>query len=1021
MPIQTPLTPRFGVVIPTIANPAVLLPTLRRLFDRLPEAPTTISVCLNPIPQTKGTIPQVIRELEALSSELEGTPHDLIWSDEGKGIGFGGACNRGIENLVARCGVPGLTILFNDDLRVTHGWLEGLEKAASSPTVRLSSEPPSIMDGVQRPGPNGMVQGHRPDRDRSAHGRVGIIGPCAVNVAGIQNVSTVPEHPITEANAEHFAQLFRRDNAGEFLSASFLSGFCMAITQACLEDIAFRDEAGSITGVFKAETYPIAGYEDNDLCVRAQAAGWRLLVDGETFIFHLGHQSFDAFFPEMARGMRNRLAYYLDHRGETQKGGQRVIGVYRCRVETGNDIGLWRASLVGMSRLVDGFAILLTDNPLEATRSPDFQAVLPSLSEIDREWLQGCMTEDKKAAPLQQVAEATRRWVIRTLRATAKAHGGKEVPVKVSCWAGNFNERDERNRVIEMGEGMGADWLWSIDHDEIPEERANRRLLDRWLRHPDPLVTHWDFSWLNHWDSERQIRADRPWGDAVNGRPTYRGGMHGYRLWKVIRKAPARILAGTSNGLHCGNCPEAGVQAKRIASFRFRHLGYLRHFDRVRKLRRYSEQDPNPDPWLVGGDGYGHLVQEEGATFYPYVQVNGIGLHVLVYEKEDPDDVGRLLDHLHGVVDRVVLVWTGAWNEADQGWQADPETPFTTPAESWPKTGPSLELAQYAALFDAEIIHHALAENIAEARNAGIRHLAKYREDGLGWAMFLDPDEHFQSPLEDAVTIRRMAEVSNGWGWLFRFNNLQPGGAQPTLSESIRMSRLDPEGVMVMNGRVHEGFDLAVEALVQRGEHPQLRYAPFAMLNIGQKISDEAMQAKLEKYVHLLRRELEDNPWSAKGWVSLGLHAENEGDMEAAMECYQRAMLCPGNSYLPFKEAALYHLRMARVMVSEVAQRTAGSHGYHRIAVEQLAWLRENAPDRPLLGRARLDPDARQGLGFDLPTFPEQKVSLDIQGAHLIQGEDGEVQVVVAAPPEEPDGEGLVKGPSLLPFPLIQK
>ena len=41
MPIQTPLTPRFGVVIPTIANPAVLLPTPRRPFPRVPEAPAT--------------------------------------------------------------------------------------------------------------------------------------------------------------------------------------------------------------------------------------------------------------------------------------------------------------------------------------------------------------------------------------------------------------------------------------------------------------------------------------------------------------------------------------------------------------------------------------------------------------------------------------------------------------------------------------------------------------------------------------------------------------------------------------------------------------------------------------------------------------------------------------------------------------------------------------------------------------------------------------------------------------------
>lgn len=979
--LATPFT--FGVVVPTIATPEVLIPTLRRLVEKLPDDGKTgvvIALCLNPVAKNLPRVPEVERELEALSAKLEGSPHDLIWVNEGRPIGFGHAVNRGIQAMIAHAGLPDLTVIFNDDLRVTPGWLEGLHKAAATTHVRLVSEPPSEMptDGRSVSEVNGRVIGIRPSRPVEGYGRIGIIGPCSVNVAGIQSIRTDPRHPITEKNADHFSTLFRRDNAGEYLSASFLSGFCMALTAECLLDLAYRGEAGEVLGIFDGDRYPIAGYEDNDLCVRAERLGWRLLVDGETFIFHLGHQSFDAFFPEMARGMRNRLAYYEKHRPETQT-PQKVVGVYRVKVETGNDIGYLRASLVGMSRLVDGFAILLTENPAECSRSPDFRATLPTLADHDREWLQACVEAGRAGgtAALAAVAEATRRWVIRTLRAFAAQGGGKEVPVKVKCWDGEFNEREERNAVIALGESMGADWLWSVDHDELPEERVRRYHLDRWLSHPDPMVAEWDFSWLNHWDSERMIRVDSPWGDAVNGRPTYKGGMHGFRLWRVNRATPRRIQAGGFNGLHCGNCPEMGMEAKRVAGFRFRHLGYLRHFDRVRKLRRYGEQDPNPDPWLVGNDGYGHLVQEEGAVFYPYVEVNGVGLHVLVYEKEDPDDIGRLLDQLYGVVDAVVLVWTGEWTEEDQRWLSDPEAPWKE--GEWPSTGPSRELAKFASLFKARMIHHPLAENIAEARNAGISELARLSSGeapevpGLGWALFLDPDEHLQAPHEDAVAIRRMAEVSNGWGWLFRFHNLQPGDRHPTASESLRMSRLDPEGIMRMNGRVHEGFDRATQLLVGRGEHPQLRYAPFVILNAGQKVTDERMEEKLQHYVHLLRRELEDDPFSAKAWVSLGLHAENQGDQEAAMECYQRAMLCPGNSYLPFKEAALYHLRMARLLTAEVVERTAGAHGYHRIATEQLDWLRENAPERPLVGLARVKPESRQGLGFPLPEFPDPK------------------------------------------------
>lgn len=961
----------FGIVIPSVGTPDVLIPTIQRMIGHLPEAPTLIVVNLNPVDQNLPTIGQVENHLNDIALLLSGTQHQLVWSNEGRPIGFGGSCNRGVQDLIKTNNgqPPELTVLFNDDLRTTPGWLEGLWKASQTQHVRLVSEPPSeVSDDKPVKMYQGKPLGVRPSRPISLYGKIGIVGPCSVNVAGIQNVTQDPKNPITERNANHYSTLYRRDNAGDYLSASFLSGFCMAITKQCLADLLILDECGEVIGPFKAETYPIAGYEDNDLCVRATERGWKLIVDGETFLYHLGHQSFDAFFPDMQRGMRNRLAYYVDHRQNTQRENQKIIAVYRVKLETGNDLGLFRASLVGMSRLVHGFAVLLTDNPLEMGKSADFQEVIPTLSPIDREMLGRCMNADRSAADPQKVATAVMQWILATLRAFQDSHGAKPVHTVVECWTGAFNERDERNRVIEIGEKMGADWLWSVDHDELPEERISADLVRRWITHPDPMVSHWDFSWLNHWDSERQIRGDAPWGDAVNGRPTYRGGMHGYRLWRVNKAAPGRIMAGTENGLHCGNSPEAGGQAKRISGFRFRHLGYMRHFDRVRKLKRYSEQDPNPNPWLVGADGYGHLIQEEGATFYPYVQHNGIGLHMLVYERESADDVASVLDHLYGVVDRVVLVWTGEWADSDQGWLQDGDAPFSL--EEWPSTGPGRELAQVASLFKASLIHHPLADNIAEARNAGISYLRQFRHQGLGWALFLDPDEVLQTPMEDAIAIRRMAEVSNGWGWLFRFHNLQPGGKPPTASESLRMTRLDPEGLMMMNGRVHEGFEIATQTLVERGEHPQLRYSPFVVLNVGQKLDDSAMQLKLEKYVRLLRLELEDHPDSVKAWVSLGLHAENEGDEAAAMECYRRAMVCPGNSYLPFKEAALYHLRMARILVGEVVERTAGAHAYHRIAKEQLEWLRENAPDRPLLGDARANPGARTGLGFDLPPFP---------------------------------------------------
>jgi len=967
---------RWGIVIPTIGTPEVLIPTLRRLVARLPDSESegrvVISICVNPTEANVARWEELEAELKQIALRVYNANHAIDWENTGRPIGFGHANNRGLQAMLEFCGLPDLTVFFNDDLRVTPGWLQGMSRALQAEHVRLVGEPPSQPtehDKFQLTRGGQVIKvGQRPDRRRSEYGRIGIIGPCSVNVAGVQCVKLADKKAeITEANADSFAEMFRRDNAGEYVTASFLSGFCMGITAECLLDLAYRDSDGDIIGVFNGDQYPIAGYEDNDLCVRADLAGWRLLVDGETFIYHLGHASFDAFFPEMQRGMRNRLNYYEEWRGYTQRLNQRVIAIYRCRIETGNDIGLLRASIVGMARLVDGFAVLLTDNPMEACRSQDWQQTVPTLSQADREWLNGCIDPQTKGpASPKKIARSTRLWIEGLVSMAREKHRGRPCAVKVRCWESEFNERDERNYSIEMAESMGADWLWSVDHDELPEDRVLREHVDRWLTHPDPMVHSWDVAWLNHWDSPRMCRADRPWGDGM----AYTGGMHGARLWRANRAAPRRIQAGTEIGLHCGNCPDVGVEAKRVAAFRFRHMGYLRAFDRRRKLKRYQDSDPNPDPWLVGNQGYGHLVEEEGARFYPYVAVNGVGLHVLVYENEDPDDVGRLLDQLYGVVDSVVLVWTGEWEEgARLAVEASPQDVWDD-GIVWPESGPSRELMKYADLFDADVIHHPLADNIAEARNAGLAHLRReVPAVGLGWGLFLDPDEHLQSPMTDCYSIRRMAEVSNGWGWMFRFYNILRGREAPSLSESIRMSRLDSGGVMMMNGRVHEGFDHAMESIRSAGDHPTLRYAPFKMLNAGQSLTDEQMEAKLQRYAEMLVLELEESPLSAKAWTSLGIHAENQGDLDTAVECWRRGMLCPGNSYLPWKEMALYHLRMAKMLTSEVLERTSQAHGYYQVAGEHLMWLREHAPERPLLGSARKDPANRRGLGFDLPPF----------------------------------------------------
>ena len=113
------------------------------------------------------------------------------------------------------------------------------------------------------------------------------------------------------------------------------------------------------------------------------------------------------------------------------------------------------------------------------------------------------------------------------------------------------------------------------------------------------------------------------------------------------------------------------------------------------------------------------------------------------------------------------------------------------------------------------------------------------------------------------------------------------------------------------------------------------------------------MQAKLERYTRLLVKQLQDDPTSPGAWVSLGLQYGNDNRREEQWACYEAGMACAGTGYLPFREAALYHLRAARLLVGEAVRRLAPGHTLHQQVQGMHEWLREHAPDQPKLGAGR--------------------------------------------------------------------
>jgi hypothetical protein len=745
---------------------------------------------------------------------------------------------------------------------------------------------------------DGLVESFRPERvglqgDGSPepascpsgdYGAIGLVGPVSEATRSRAQRIKLTEADLAEG-FEGYAARRRALLSGQVSSAEWVDLFCFALSRRCL--LRLLESGEPLLRDFGAWSGP-------DLGLRVDRCGYRVAVAESVFVSRT--KLVDEGYSEVG-SVEDRLAFYEAH----PSSGSRVVAAYRVRISTFRDLSVLRISLSRIAGLVDGVAALLLTNPLEVQSDPAFERAVQggALPESDAALLQGC-----SGASPSQVSRAFGEWVSRILRAR-----GSKGSVKVGVWEDRANPQGERNSAHRLARDLGASWVLTLDHDEVVEERIDRDLLRRFIAHPNPMVRALDVAFAFHFESTTLVREDEPWGDG--GR--YTGGPHAVRLWRLARSESGESVRLVEEG-SIQSVPEVGPEGWRAASLRLRSFAYLSEADRQR---------------LGPSSG-------EGLRCSALRSRNGLGLHMLVYERESPEDVARWLDVAHAVFDRIVLVWTSI------------------------EAKPCEALRKIAWMHGAEIIEQPLADDLAGARNAGIEALAS--SPSLGAAMFVDPDEWLADEIRDPLALRRMAE-SDRHGWLVQVANYRNDGEVPTISDSVRISRLDDERSMRMNGRVHEGFSRSTNALQEAGIHPRLRYAPFILQHRGMSFDAERMGQKLDHYERLLRLELEDDPRSPGAWVSLGWHYANDGEAALAEECYRRGLACAGLSYLPAKELGFVKLREARALFEASLNRLVESHQFYPTCKRIVEFLRVNAPPHAIIPRT-----GRTVL--DLPEFP---------------------------------------------------
>jgi len=153
-------------------------------------------------------------------------------------LGFSAGNNQGLA-----CARGDSILLLNNDTVVTPGWLEPMLK-----TLELY-----------------------PD--------CGLAGPVSNSVSGPQLVPSAHYSSLDEL--PKFATQWRAAHAGQSAEAARLVGFCLLLRRAVVEKIGGLDER-----------FGNGNFEDDDLCLRAGLAGFKLRIALDAFVHHTGGQTF---------------------------------------------------------------------------------------------------------------------------------------------------------------------------------------------------------------------------------------------------------------------------------------------------------------------------------------------------------------------------------------------------------------------------------------------------------------------------------------------------------------------------------------------------------------------------------------------------------------------------------------------------------------------------------------------------------------------------------------------------------
>jgi len=700
--------------------------------------------------------------------------------------GFSVAMNKGFEEATADCLVG-----LNDDVLLTKDWDLYLRETLET-------------FHMKHPFP-----------------RAGIVGPSSNYVGGQQGVQ-IPG--LTTENLEMVANDFHDQNLENWIPTTFISGFCFMMSREFYRSMIERD------GFFyDAETYPIGGAEDNDLCVRAVRAGWTPVIAGSCFVYHFGSVTIRHFKKEVADGVKNLLHMYK----KWQVTEPQVLGaLYRVKI-------------------------------IDQLQKDDFlESIAQTYKFADRIYILNDQS-NKEFWPEEELKEFEDK-----IRGTIR-RDKKEL------------ESDDRQELYQLAYEDGCDWVVSIDHDEVFEDKFDWSYAQRLMANPNPQVLGYMFHWYHFWNDREHWRAD---GN--------RGEFAGCRM---IRCLPNFYIA--KRAFHVGNVPKVPHHGKSWTSIRIKHYGQMRADERQRKYEWYEKHDTVKDPTLIGHDDYSHIIDETNAIILPWIEESGVSLTTIM--KNEEVYLHKWLNLNWAFMDEIVLVDTGS-------------------------TDRSVELAE---IFGARIVHHTWNDNYSDPRNKGLRACNKE------WIFHLDIDED----VHGLGKVRRMIDSPKPDGFMFTIYNIMPSG-KSAISETARLFRNN--GKWFYTGYVHETADEAINQ-----NKMKIFRAGTYIIHRGFLKEKAGVVKKLKNYLRLNLRQIKDFPQDERGYHNAALHFFEANHREIGLHMLEKAVAINPKYLAPLNELAMFHADESYNLFKYMRTLVSDEHHLTTVidnCVQQLETVRED-------------------------------------------------------------------------------